>query len=180
MNIVLVGYRGSGKSTVARLLAAELNRPSVSLDERIVERAGRSIPDIVAAHGWDHFRELESRAVLEVAEQDGLILDTGGGVILRQENVARLRRNGWVVWLTAPPEVLAERIRGDDQRPALTAGRTFLEEVHEVLREREPLYRAAANARVDVSEISPAEVCARIRELLPPEEDASGVPQRHG
>ncbi len=167
MNIVLIGYRGCGKSTVAELLARALKRPRISLDERVVELAGRSIPDIVANHGWVHFRDLESRVVREVTEQDGGILDTGGGVILREENTARLRRNGWVVWLDAPPAVLAERIRDSDQRPALTEGKTFLEEVEEVLREREPLYRAAAHARIDVSEISPEQACERIRALVP-------------
>jgi len=143
MNIVLIGYRGSGKSTVARRLASLLTRPHVSLDRRIVELAGHTIPEIVADRGWGHFRDLESQVVREVSAWDGWILDTGGGVILREENVKRLRENGLVFWLTAPPPVLTERIRDDTQRPALVQGKTFLEEVEEVLREREPLYRAA-------------------------------------
>jgi shikimate kinase len=167
VNIVLIGYRGSGKSTVARLLSSALGWPHVSLDQQIVARAGTSIPEIVARHGWEHFRDMESEVVKEVAGRNGWILDTGGGVILREQNVRRLRKNGLIIWLSAPPSVLTDRIRDDTQRPALKEGKSFLEEVEEVLREREPLYRSASHREVDVSGISPESVVQQIQGFLP-------------
>jgi shikimate kinase len=79
MNIVLIGYRGTGKSTVARLLASRLERELVSTDAEIVKRAQRTIPEIVAQDGWEHFRDLESEICREIAGRDQLIIDTGGG-----------------------------------------------------------------------------------------------------
>jgi shikimate kinase len=166
MNIVLIGYRGTGKTTVASLLAAALRMPKVCLDEQIVRRAGKSIPEIVATHGWRHFRDLESEVVEAYGNKDGWIIDTGGGVILRSENVRNLRRNGTLVWLTAPPSVLIERIKDDPERPALKEGKTFLEEVEEVLEERLPLYRSAAHLEIDVSTGDAEEVSRRIQSLL--------------
>jgi shikimate kinase len=166
VNIVLIGYRGTGKSTVGRLLAVRLGRTLVSLDEEIVRMAGCGIPEIVAAFGWPHFRDLEASVVEKFSSIDRLVIDTGGGVILRQSNVDRLRRNGFLIWLTAPPAVIIERIQGETQRPALTPGKTFLEEVRDVLAEREPLYRAAADAVVDTSGVAPEEICAGIVRML--------------
>jgi len=166
MNIVLIGYRGTGKSTVAGHLSSLLQRPCVCLDEEIQKRAGKSIPKIVSEHGWDHFRDLESEVVADVAEQDDRIIDAGGGVILREENVRRLRGNGYLIWLTAPPSILIHRIKDDTQRPALKQGKTFLEEVEEVLKEREPLYRAAAHHEVDTTNLSPRDTSLRIQQLV--------------
>ena len=166
MNIVLIGYRGAGKSTVAHLLAADLKMPEVCLDEEIVKRAGKRIPEIVANHGWEYFRDLESEVVEVYASRDGWVIDAGGGVILREKNVLSLRRNGILIWLTAPPSVLIERIREDTERPALKRGKTFLEEVEEVLEERYPLYRFAAHFEIDVSERTPEQAASRIQAIL--------------
>lgn len=145
MNIVLIGYRGTGKSTVAHLLAKRLGRELVSTDAEIVRRANLPIPDIVRRFGWDHFRNLESEVCRDLAGRDGLIIDTGGGAILRQENVAALKKNGVCIWLTARVPTIVARIGEDTQRPSLTGTKTFTEEVEEVLREREPKYQAAAD-----------------------------------
>lgn len=166
MNIVLIGYRGAGKSTVAGLLASDLRMPQVCLDEEIVRRAGKRIPEIVADHGWEAFRDLESEVVEAYGENDGWVIDAGGGVILREKNVQNLRRNGTLIWLTAPPSVLIKRIKDDTERPALKDGKTFLEEVEEVLEERLPLYRSAAHRTIDVSDLAPAEVASRIQAML--------------
>lgn len=166
MNIVLIGYRGGGKSTVAKLLASALQMPQVCLDEEIVKRAGRRIPEIVATHGWEHFRDLETEVVEIYAKKDEWIIDAGGGVVLREKNVLSLRRNGTLIWLTAPPSVLSQRIHGDSERPALKQGRTFLEEVEEVLQERLPLYGSAAHWTIDTADVSPEEVCRRIQRML--------------
>ena len=94
MNIVLIGYRGTGKSTVGRLLAARLGRELVSTDAEIVKRAQRTIPEIVAQQGWDYFRDLESDICRELASRDQLVIDTGGGAILRAQNVEALKKDG--------------------------------------------------------------------------------------
>lgn len=166
MNVVLIGYRGTGKSTVAKLLAARLGRQVVSLDQEIVRHAGRSITEIVAEHGWAHFRDIEAQITEQFAAQDNLIIDAGGGVILRPENVDNLRRNGKLFWLRASVPVIVARIGAGTERPALTAGKSFTEEVEDVLRERTPLYAAAAHHQVDTDARSPEEVAAEILRLL--------------
>lgn len=145
MNIVLIGYRGTGKSTIGKVLAARLGWPLVSTDAEIVRRAGRSVPEIVAQHGWEYFRDLESTVCRELSAQDRLIIDTGGGAILRQENVAYLKKNGTLFWLTASIETIASRIGRDTQRPSLTGTKSFVEEIEEVLTVRTPKYRDAAD-----------------------------------
>lgn len=145
MNIVLIGYRGTGKSTIGRKLAGQSGRKLVSTDNEIIRRAGRSIPDIVAAHGWEHFRDLESQVCRDLSGEDNLIIDTGGGAVLRRDNVDVLRRNGRLFWLTASVETIKARIGGDTQRPSLTAGKSFVDEIDAVLRERTPTYQAAAD-----------------------------------
>ncbi len=162
MNLVLIGYRGTGKSTVAKLLAAQLGMEVVSLDQEIVRHTGRSIPDIVAAHGWPHFRDLESEITARYAARDNIIIDAGGGVILRPQNVEHLRREGKLFWLRASVPVIVARIEGGSERPALTAGKSFTEEVEDVLRERTPLYAAAAHHAVDTDARTAAEVAAEI------------------
>jgi shikimate kinase len=145
MNIVLVGYRGTGKSTVGRLLASRLGRELVSTDAEIIKRAQRSIPEIVAQKGWEHFRDLESDICREFAGRDQLVIDTGGGAILRVQNVEALKKNGTVFWLTASVETIAKRIGSNNQRPSLTGTKSFVDEIQDVLRERTPKYQAAAD-----------------------------------
>ncbi|MDF0645553.1 MAG: shikimate kinase [Nitrospira sp.] len=145
MNIVLIGYRGVGKSSVGRILAAQLNRQLISTDAEIVRRAKQTIPAIVEQHGWEYFRDRESDVCRDLAGRDGLIIDTGGGAVLRPHNVEILRRNGILFWLTASVESIAARIGDDTQRPSLTGAKSFIEEIEEVLRERIPKYQTAAD-----------------------------------
>jgi shikimate kinase len=163
MNLVLIGYRGTGKSTVGKILAEALGLPYVSLDSRLVERAGMPVPEIVKRHSWDHFRDLEEMVVEGYAAQDGWVLDTGGGVVTRSVNVERLRRDGFVVLLTSTIADIEARIGGDTQRPSLTGGKSFVEEISEVLAQREPLYRAAADWTVDTSRVSAEEAAREIQ-----------------
>jgi len=145
MNIVLIGYRGTGKSTVGQLLAARLGRELVSTDAEIIKRAKRTIPEIVTQEGWEYFRNLETDICRELASRDKLVIDTGGGAILRTQNVEALKKNGTVFWLTASIETIGKRIGGDDQRPSLTGGKSFVDEIGDVLRERTPNYQTAAD-----------------------------------
>jgi shikimate kinase len=165
MNLVLIGYRGTGKSTVARLLGARLGMQVVSLDQEIVRQAGRPIPEIVAEHGWPHFRDLEADVTARVCERDNILVDAGGGVILREENVRHLKRGGTLVWLRASVPVIVARIGAGSDRPALTAGKSFTEEVEEVLRTRAPLYEAAADHQVDTDGRGVQQVAAEVARL---------------
>jgi shikimate kinase len=168
MNIVLIGYRGSGKSSVGRILAKRLGRPLISTDAEVVRRAGRPIPEIVARSGWDHFRDLESDVCRELAGKDGLIIDTGGGAILKTQNVEVLKSNGRLFWLTAEIPTITGRIGSDTQRPSLTGTKSFTEEIEEVLRERRPKYQAAADHVIPTDGRTPAEVAETILAQLGP------------
>jgi len=166
MNIVLIGYRGAGKSQVGALLAERLHWPCVALDALIVERAGLLIPEIVAREGWSGFRDRESAVVREVAARDQVIIDTGGGVIERQENIAAFQATGQLIWLKASVDTIVHRIQDDTQRPSLTGNHTFTEEVAEVLARRNPRYRRAARDEIDTDGLTLAEVANRVMELL--------------
>jgi len=162
MNIVLIGYRGTGKSTVAKILAQRTSRKVISTDERIIETAGMSIPEIVGKYDWDYFRDIESKVVAEVSRRDGIIIDAGGGVIIREKNTQALRATGIVFWLTATVDTIAGRIGSDDQRPSLTEKKSFIEEIREVLEARTPLYRAAAHHIIETDNKTPLEVAEQI------------------
>jgi shikimate kinase len=171
-NLVLLGYRGTGKSTIGALLAARTGWPVVSLDRTIVAGAGLSIPEIVARFGWPHFRALERQEVQRAAAHTGQILDCGGGVIEDPRNVADLRGCGFCVLLTARVATIAARIGGDTNRPALT-GQSLVDEIEEKLRQRGPLYAAAADLVLATDDVTPEQVVERILAsapagLLPP------------
>lgn len=177
MNLILVGYRGTGKSTIARELARVLDMPRVSLDEELQLRANQSISELVAAHGWDHFRDLEQTLVAELAQSSGRILDCGGGVVERNANVAALRSAGTVFWLVASTEAIVQRISGGTERPSLTTNMTFTEEVATVLLRRTPLYRDLAHVRIDTDRVPTSVVVGQILSLWPHGPAAAAQPQ---
>lgn len=168
MNIVLIGYRGTGKSCVAAILARRLGRDVISTDAEVVRRAGASIPEIVEAHGWEHFRTLEADVCRDVAARRSVIIDTGGGAILRRENVEALKADGLLFWLTAEVPTIAKRISGDTQRPALTADKSFVDEVQQVLTERMPAYRSAADHVLATDDLTPNQLADAIVAIVGP------------
>lgn len=167
--VVLIGFRAAGKTAVGRLVAQALGWPLVDLDAELMREAGKSIAEIVAAEGWEGFRRREKELVQRYAGRPGLVLTPGGGVVLDPENVARLKDTGILIWLTAPAAVLRERLARDAgtavSRPGLQGGDP-LAEVENILKEREPLYRAAADMIIDTTNLTPEEVAARILEEL--------------
>ncbi len=166
MNLVLIGYRGTGKTTIGMRLAEELGLTYVGLDAELVRREGLSIPEIVARRSCAYFRDREEAIVAEYAAKDDQVLDTGGGVVTRPANVERLRRNGIVFLLWADVPDIVARIRSDTERPSLTGAKSFIDEVQDVLREREPLYRSAADHVVDTSKLSVEEATREIAALF--------------
>ena len=165
MNIVLIGYRGTGKSAVGELLALRLKMPCIGMDAEIVKRAGMSIPEIVEKYGWQKFRDMESEEARELAGLDNIIVDTGGGVVERPENIEALKTNSIIIWLKASVDTIVSRIQGDTERPALTAGKTFTEEIAEVLERRVPKYKSAAQYEIDTDESTPEQVADRVIEI---------------
>lgn len=173
-HLYLTGYRGCGKSTVAKVLAETLNRPLVDLDERIESDAEMTIAEIFQRETESGFRRRETSCLKTVSRDPPRVISLGGGAILSDENRRTIAATGWCVWLDADPSVIADRLAGDattrDRRPSLT-GRPVLQEIREVMSAREPLYRDVSDLRIDTSEQSVREIVDQIL--------AAAVP-RHG
>ena len=166
MNIVLIGYRGTGKTVVAERLAARLKMPHIGMDAEIVKSAGMSIPKIVETYGWTKFRDMESEKARELGGLDNLIIDTGGGIIERDENIKTLQTNAFVFWLKASVDTIVSRIQGETERPALTLGKTFIEEIEDVLERRIPHYKRAAQYAIDTDNLTPEQIADKIIGIL--------------
>lgn len=166
MNIVLIGYRGTGKSSVAKVLAERLKWPLVSTDEEIVKKAGLPVPAIIQTRSWDYFRDVESQICRRVGGKDRTIIDTGGGAILRKENVEALRQRGRVFWLTAEVTTIMDRIKSSAERPSLTGKKSYVEEVAEVLKERIPLYKAACDQVIPTDGRTVKEIADEIQQKM--------------
>ncbi|MGD9116616.1 MAG: shikimate kinase [Dehalococcoidia bacterium] len=162
MNIVLIGMRGSGKTAVGKVLSQKLGRELVETDELVVARAGMSIPQIVAEHGWDKFRDIEAEVVTELAGRDNLIIATGGGVVTHPENLTILKKNGLLIWLTAGIDTLVQRVGDDYLRPPLIEGKSRREEMETIFAERRKLYKQSADINVDTEDRTPEEVVEAI------------------
>jgi shikimate kinase len=146
-HLALIGYRGSGKSTVGPAVAALCQLLPLDADLEIERKAGKAIREIFFEQGESYFRDLETQTLRELVAREPAVLSLGGGVILREEN-RRLLKKCFTVWLTAPPEVLLRRLREDvekrAQRPSLT-GLPQAEETARLLSEREPFYASCAD-----------------------------------
>lgn len=144
---------GCGKSSVGRRIAGKTGRLFVDTDELVTAKAGRPITRIFAEQGEAHFRDLETAALHELEGQTGLVLATGGGIILREENRGALRRIGSVVWLDADPDVLFERVARNRKRPLLHTENPRAS-FDALLAERRAIYETAADFRIDSTALS--------------------------
>lgn len=158
MNIALIGFRGTGKTTIAKLLAKKLDKKPISTDEEIVKKTKMSIPKFVKKYGWEKFREAESDVIERISNLDECVFDTGGGIVMRNENIINLRRNSLIVLLTADIKTITNRIKNSKKRPALTS-KGYSDEIKDVISEREARYKRAADYTIDTSRLSPEEAC---------------------
>jgi shikimate kinase len=169
MNIILIGYRAAGKTSVGRKLSSTLRKMFVDTDDLIEERQGVPISEIVKSHGWPHFRTIEKGVISEISGHDGLVIAPGGGVVLEPENVEALQKNGFVIWLRADYQAILDRMAKDPRtktgRPSLT-GKGTLEELQDVLVQREPLYRKASEVQVDTSAMDLDGVVTNVLSIL--------------
>jgi len=165
MNLVLIGYRATGKSQVAHLLAERTGWPWLDADDQIEALAGKSIAQIFSQDGEQAFRAWEARVVADLAQRQQTVLALGGGAMILSENREAVARQGRIVWLTASPETIWQRIRTDaataGRRPNLTpAG--GIDEIIATLRQREPTYRQCAHLEIDTEHKTPEEVADAI------------------
>jgi shikimate kinase len=160
--IILIGYRGTGKTTIARKIAGQLAIPVKDSDAEIECRAGKTIAEIFGQDGEAVFRDLEESVIAEILHSgERLVMATGGGAVLRSSTRELLRRSGTVFWLTATPATLLHRISGDihskTMRPNLTP-LPMMEEIASVLEKRIPLYQSTAHQTVCTESATPDEI----------------------
>lgn len=169
MNIILIGYRCTGKTSVGIALARRLGRAFCDADEYIEEKAKRPIREIVASEGWDFFRAKEKEAIRELSSLNDYVIAPGGGAVLDPKNVEKLKENGIVVLLEATARTILERMKADakteQQRPSLT-GKDPHEEIEEVVEFRKPFYESAMDFSVDTTSKSVEQIVDEIIQRL--------------
>jgi len=169
MNIFLIGYRCTGKTSVGKALAQKLNRPFADADEELVRENSMSIADMVVQHGWDYFRQRERAVIRRLSSLDNYVIATGGGAVLNPENITDMKKSGFAVWLKATAKSIKYRILLDKvtetQRPALT-DKGLLEEIEEVLAIRNPLYETAMDMSVETDNPDVNGICDVILKKL--------------
>lgn len=169
MNVILIGYRATGKTTVGKQVAERLCCPFYDTDEEVERTTGKTVLDLVAEGGWGLFREKERSAISGLSLKDGCVFALGGGAILEEENVRLLRRNGVFVWLMSDAGTIVERMRRDEksrqQRPSLT-GKAAWEEVPAMLQWREEAYKKIAHFTVDTVRRNIEEVSLEVLRVL--------------
>lgn len=162
-NLVLLGFMGTGKSAAGRRVADLAGRPFLDMDAELEKRAGRSISRIFAEEGEEAFRRMESQLAEEWVQREGSVIACGGGVVLREENLRALGRNGVLVCLTARPEVILERTARSRKRPLL-AGADREKQIRDLLALRAPLY-AKIPVQIDTSDADPDALAARLLDV---------------
>ncbi|MFA6078309.1 MAG: shikimate kinase [Candidatus Omnitrophota bacterium] len=162
-NIVLVGFMGTGKTTIAAKLSHRLKMTYISIDDLIQKKENRTINEIFTKSGEDYFRDVESAVVRDVSEMENCVVDTGGGVILREGNMDLLGANGIVICLTAEPGVIMERTKKYKHRPLLNV-EDPKRKIMDLLKARAPLYAKAKHC-IDTGSLTVRQVVEKIAEI---------------
>lgn len=160
-NVFLIGFMGSGKSTIASYLAENYGMEIIDMDQLIVEREGMAIPDIFAQKGELYFRDVETSLLIEIQGEQNKVVSCGGGVVLREKNIQAMKKSGQVVLLNAKPETILERVKDDDNRPLLR-GNKNVQFIRDMMEKRQPKYEAAADLVIHTDGKSADEICKEI------------------
>ncbi|MCQ9208505.1 MAG: shikimate kinase [Omnitrophica bacterium] len=164
MNVVLVGFMGTGKTTVGKLLAQKLKMKYISTDEVIEDKERRSINDIFKKNGEQYFRKAEKEVVKKVSQLNKFVIDAGGGAVLDEENVQNLKQNGKIICLSASPEVILERTKRYRHRPLLNVENPKAK-IEQLLEARAPFY-ARADCTFDTTNLSIEQVVEEIKRII--------------
>ena len=164
-HIFLIGFMGAGKSTVARALVRKMNCPLVEMDEQIVKEQGMTINEIFDRYGEAHFRDIESQFILGLCGREPSVISCGGGVPMRERNVAEMRKNGKVVLLTAKPETILDRVKDNHDRPLLENNKN-VPFIAELMGKRREKYEAAADIIIETDGKNKLEICEEIIQKL--------------
>lgn len=164
-NIYLIGFMGCGKSTVASKLNQMYGMHVVEMDQEISERQKMSIPDIFAQYGEAYFRDLESELLRDIQSGSNQVVSCGGGVVLREQNVADMKNNGRIVLLTAKPETILKRVSENDDRPILQ-GKKTVEDITALMEARRNKYEEAADVVIATDDKSIEAICKEILETI--------------
>ena len=169
MNLFLIGYRCSGKTTIGKAVAAAIDWRFIDADTMLVRECGKSVKDIVGSEGWDAFRRMERSILKQICTTDRQVVATGGGVVLDPDNVAAMQASGIIIWLSATAETIQQRMLEDkntgDFRPALTdKGR--IKEIEDMLSQRNPYYESASSFSIHTDRVPTNEITRAIIEKL--------------
>lgn len=160
-NIFLIGFMGSGKSTISKMLSEKLNVKQAEMDEIIVQEQGMPITEIFEKFGEAHFRDIETNLVKQLQEENGIVVSCGGGAVLREENREMMKEAGVIVLLTAKPETILERVKDSTNRPILN-GNMNVTYIAELMEKRRACYEDAADIIVETDGKNCEEICEEI------------------
>ena len=163
-NIVLIGFMGSGKSTISSALNEMYGMDVIEMDQVIADREGMSISEIFEIHGEEYFRNLETELLRELQNHKGVVISCGGGVPMRDENVVEMKKNGKVILLTASPETILDRVKNNHDRPLLENNKN-VDFISELMEKRRSKYEAAADIVIQTDGKSAFEICEEIIQL---------------
>lgn len=164
-NILLIGFMGTGKTTVSKELSKEMLVPEVDMDACLVEKANMSISDIFDQYGEEYFRDMETECVKELQQQGGKIISCGGGAVLREQNVEYMKENGVIVLLTAKPETILKRVKNSTERPILN-GNMNLEFITRLMDRRKDRYREVADVIIETDDKDIAQISREIQKKV--------------
>ncbi|MBI2661031.1 AAA family ATPase [Candidatus Woesearchaeota archaeon] len=171
MNITLIGYKGTGKTTISQILSKKLQKKVISTDEEVRKKTKLTVSKYVKKHGWDKFREAEADVLDDICGLDDCIIDAGGGVVLLNENIVNIKKSSLVILLTADPKTLASRMKIAKKGPAKMKDQPVKLHMEKVMEGREDKYRMAADYAIDTSNMSPEEVSDLIAHYIGQEQE---------
>ncbi len=164
-NLILIGFMGTGKSTIALQLSQKLSLPFFEMDQLIVEKEGKEIPKIFEESGESYFRDLETSLLKKILSKNGSIISCGGGIVLRNENIHEMKNHGTVILLTATPETILQRVQHNNSRPVLN-GKKNIHDISKLMEERQDKYMQAADIIISTDSKNLSQICHEILESL--------------